>query len=197
MRTGPWKAARLLTGIPPDESHLFYLPASKFLYPRPRRWSRGLFRKKAARYRRGGESFIIWTGGIMKKEIRYKPIETRTYKLRNPAMTFFCPLCRMERAVTVRPGLKPIHFLQITLVTLFLVWLSWSLMGLGAFVWFFVVWGIFEAVLRVTFRKEVPCPHCGFDASWYKRDVKMARKLVSEFWAGKKPVELPETHQKS
>lgn len=133
----------------------------------------------------------------MKRETLHKPIESRTYKLRNPAMTFYCPLCRMEREITVRPRLKPLHFLQMIFVTLLLIAVSWSLMGLGSLVWFFVVWGIFEAVLRATFRKEVPCPHCGFDASWYKRDVKVARKLVSEFWEGKKPPPAPETHQKS
>ena len=133
----------------------------------------------------------------MKKDALFKPIESRTYKLRNPAMTFYCPLCRMERSVTVRPRLKAIHFLQIILVTLFLIAISWSFMGLGSLVWFFVVWGTFEAVLRATFRKEVPCPHCGFDASWYKRDVKVARKLVSEFWEGKKPPQAQENQQKS
>ncbi len=126
-----------------------------------------------------------------------KAIDTRQYKYRNPAMTFYCPLCRTERAITVRPGLKPLHFVQMACVTGFLVWASWSLMGLGSFIWFFIVWGIFEAVLRATFRKEVPCPHCGFDASWYKRDVKVARKLVSDFWEGKKEPPAPETQQKS
>lgn len=126
-----------------------------------------------------------------------KPIDTRLYKYRNPAMTFYCPLCRTERAITVRPRLKPLHFVQIVCVTSFLVWAFWSLMGLGSLVWFFIVWGTFEAVLRATFRKEVPCPHCGFDASWYKRDVKVARKLVSEFWEGKKENLASESHQKS
>ena len=29
---------------------------------------------------------------------------------------------------------------------------------------------------------ELPCPHCGFDATWYKRDVKVARRQVLDFW---------------
>jgi len=118
--------------------------------------------------------------------MKAKAIETRHYKYRNPAMTFYCPLCSTPRVITITPGLKPLHYVQIVFVTLLLVWMFWSLMGLGSLVWFFVVWGIFEGTLRTSFRKEVPCPHCGFDASWYKRDVKVAKRLVSEFWADKK-----------
>jgi hypothetical protein len=46
----------------------------------------------------------------------------------------------------------------------------------------FLVWGGFEFIKRSLFKKEIPCPHCGFDASWYKRDIKVARKLVQEYW---------------
>ncbi len=55
----------------------------------------------------------------------------------------------------------------------------------GAFS-FFLVWAFFEAALRLNFRKEVPCPHCGFDASWYKKDVNVARRKVDEFWGDHK-----------
>tara|TARA_Y100000590_G_scaffold457597_1_gene610579 strand:+ start:3571 stop:3861 length:291 start_codon:yes stop_codon:yes gene_type:complete len=50
---------------------------------------------------------------------------------------------------------------------------------------FFVFLGVFEWVRRANYRKELPCPHCGFDASWYKKDVKVARKLVADHWAAK------------
>jgi hypothetical protein len=43
----------------------------------------------------------------------------------------------------------------------------------------------FEGIRRMLFSRQVPCPHCGFDASWYKRDVKVARRLVGEFWGDK------------
>ena len=33
--------------------------------------------------------------------------------------------------------------------------------------------------------KQISCPHCGFDATWYKRDVKVARQLVKDFWVQK------------
>ena len=46
----------------------------------------------------------------------------------------------------------------------------------------FVIWALFELFIRTLFRREIPCPHCGFDASWYRKDVKMARRLVKDFW---------------
>lgn len=51
---------------------------------------------------------------------------------------------------------------------------------------FFLIWAGFEWIRRATYRKEIPCPHCGFDASWYKKDVKVARRLVEEHWVDKK-----------
>ena len=38
-------------------------------------------------------------------------------------------------------------------------------------------------------KSEIPCPYCGFDASWYKKDVKIARKKVQEFWKKKENIE--------
>ncbi len=47
---------------------------------------------------------------------------------------------------------------------------------------FFLFWAGFEAALRLNFKKEIPCPHCGFDAAWYKKDVRIAKSKVKEFW---------------
>ena len=62
--------------------------------------------------------------------------------------------------------------------------------GLRSLVVFFMVWGAMEFSLRLLFKKEIPCPHCGFDASWYKKDVKVARQKVKEFWDQKKIKEI-------
>ena len=60
-----------------------------------------------------------------------------------------------------------------------------------------IVWGLFEGIHKLQFRKEIPCPYCGFDATWYKRDVKMARKAVKEFWAEEaiQPVHVEDSPQ--
>jgi hypothetical protein len=59
---------------------------------------------------------------------------------------------------------------------------------------FFIFWGFFEFFNKSFFRKEIPCPDCGFDATWYKRDVRVAKKLVSTYWDEKlgkiNPIEI-------
>ena len=44
-----------------------------------------------------------------------RPLESRVYKYKNPATSFFCPLCRTERAVTTSPRLTLKNYLQIFL----------------------------------------------------------------------------------
>ncbi len=125
-------------------------------------------------------------------------IDVRIYKVKNAALDFYCPLCRMERQVSYRVSLSSFNYVQIVMVSFVLVTLTFSRMQAFALVWPFLVWATFEIARRLLFKREVPCPHCGFDATWYKRDVKMARKLVSEFWEKKKnPSQSPKISRPS
>lgn len=117
--------------------------------------------------------------------MKKRPLETRTYKYKNKDRNFFCPLCRTERNVPVSPRLTKKNYLQIFLTSIVLGAILYPIMGVESFVVFFAVWGLFELAIRSDFKKQVPCPHCGFDATWYKRDVKVARQKVAEFWAQK------------
>jgi predicted RNA-binding Zn-ribbon protein involved in translation (DUF1610 family) len=113
----------------------------------------------------------------------HAPLEKRTFKFKNPHMEFYCPLCGTQRAMTTNPHLSAMNYLQMTLVTVAITACLYPFMELKGIFSFFVVWACFEAALRLNFRKEVPCPHCGFDASWYKKDVKVAREKVDQFWS--------------
>ncbi len=106
----------------------------------------------------------------------------RTYKVKNPAITFFCPLCRTERGMIYTPDLSPKNYAQIAIISVIVMALFYPLMEVKVFFLAFVVWGIFEAVKKVLFRREVTCPHCGFDATWYKKDVRVAKRMVKNFW---------------
>lgn len=110
----------------------------------------------------------------------------RPYRYKDPKEKFFCPLCKTERAFTVGHRLTLKHYLQIMIVTAFVSLLLYPLMGFEGLFSFFAVWAGFEIGIRASFRKEIPCPHCGFDASWYKKDITVAKKLVDEFWATRK-----------
>ena len=116
---------------------------------------------------------------------RHAPFQTRTLRYKNPAMRFFCPLCSTERAMQADPHMSLKNYLQVGIISVVLMALTWSFMGPRSVFWFFPVWACFEVAFSLNFRKEVPCPHCGFDAGWYKKDVKVARQLVDEFWQRK------------
>lgn len=118
---------------------------------------------------------------------KYKPLESRTFRYKNPSMEFFCPLCGTQRAIVTAPRLSAKNYLQMILLTTMTTMALWNVMNWRSVFFFFFYWALFEGTRRSMFRKEVPCPHCGFDASWYKRDVKMAKQLVHNFWESRTP----------
>lgn len=117
-----------------------------------------------------------------------KPLESRVYKYKNKSRNFFCPLCRTERNVSVSPRLTKKNHFQIILCTIVLGSMLYPFFGVESFVVYFALWGSFELAIRSDFKKQVPCNHCGFDATLYKRDVRVARQKVADFWAQKQTV---------
>lgn len=109
----------------------------------------------------------------------------RTFRLKNPSKEFFCPLCSTKRAFTISPRLTQKNYFQIVMMSVFFAMVLYPFMEWRGVFAFFPIWVSFEATIRILFRKEIPCPHCGFDASWYKRDIKVARRIVKEFWASR------------
>ncbi|MCF8057648.1 MAG: hypothetical protein K9K67_00015 [Bacteriovoracaceae bacterium] len=131
------------------------------------------------------------------REKTWNPLEARTYRFKKHALQFFCPLCRTERCITIGHRLTYLNYMQITLLTALVTASLYSVAGLKTLAVFFPIWLTFEMTRRMLFSKEVPCPHCGFDASWYKRDVKVARKRVAEFWDQKTPTIQPANENES
>jgi hypothetical protein len=117
-----------------------------------------------------------------------RALESRVYKYKNKNSVFFCPLCRTERGISTSPRLSRLNIVQILLTSLVLMGALYPFMGVKSFFVFFIVWAVFELGIRTDYKKQVACPHCGFDATWYKKDVKVARQLVKDFWAQKQPV---------
>lgn len=121
-------------------------------------------------------------------------LENRPFRFKKAAMEFFCPLCRSERAITTGPRLTQVNYIQISLLTFVTSFSLWSLMEWRSLFCVFIYWGAFEGTRRMLFRKEVQCPYCGFDAGWYKKDVKVARRLVDEFWQLRSSSEIDPNH---
>ncbi|HXH31437.1 MAG TPA: hypothetical protein VNJ01_11535 [Bacteriovoracaceae bacterium] len=93
----------------------------------------------------------------------------------------FCALCRSPRKLRYSRRIASRQVIQIFVLAIVLTaatypWLAWKgIMGLP------VIWAIFESVHKSLYRKDLKCPFCGFDPTWYKKDVKFARKQVEEF----------------
>jgi C4-type Zn-finger protein len=119
-------------------------------------------------------------------------VDARRFVYKNPKTNFYCPLCRTKRSFLTSPRLSKMNWLQMVLITVVLSACLYPIAQLKSVFVFFVVWALFEGAVRVVFRKEIPCPHCGFDASWYKKDVKIARRIVEDFWDDKKTLQTSE-----
>ena len=106
----------------------------------------------------------------------------RFYKIKNPAKSFLCALCRSPRQMKYKKSLSMKNFGQILVMSIFCMWAFYPLMHEKAILLLFLIWPIVEGTNKILYRKEIPCPYCGFDATWYRRDVRVAKKLVEEFW---------------
>ena len=114
------------------------------------------------------------------------------YRIKNAAIRFFCPLCGNDRGLQHRSSLGLQNYAHILLMGLILNVILWPFMGPKALFAGLLIWPIYEWIHKAIYRQDLPCPHCGFDAAWYKRDVQMARKIVQEFWQKKNPPQQDE-----
>lgn len=119
--------------------------------------------------------------------------KNRFVKIKNPKKEFLCALCSAPRQMRYSKNLSRKNYLQIVVTSVLLSWLLFSFVGPKALFSIFFVWTAFEVTNKFLYRKEIPCPYCGFDATWYKRDIKLARKKVEEFWTLKS--EGPDTSE--
>lgn len=119
---------------------------------------------------------------------KLNPLQTgRFYKVKNPNKNFLCALCSAPRSMKYSKNLNRKQAFQILLISVTLSWLFYPIVGPESVFAVFLVWTIFEMVNKMLYRKEIPCPYCGFDATWYRRDVKKANELVKDFWATNYP----------
>lgn len=110
------------------------------------------------------------------------PLESRPYKLKNPSYNCFCPLCRTERQMKYRKNLSWVQYAQLIFASAVATYFLFPVMKEKSVFLFFILWPTLEITNKILYRKELSCPYCGFDATWYRRDVKIARRKVQDFW---------------
>jgi hypothetical protein len=115
------------------------------------------------------------------------------FKVKNSKNEFLCALCKAPRQMRYSKNLSKVFYLRLLLLSAFLGWALHPVMGVKALAGILVLWPIAEFVNKILYRKEIPCPYCGFDATWYRRDVKIAKKKVETFWSER----LPERQEKA
>jgi rubredoxin len=121
------------------------------------------------------------------EQINFGPTENQVRSIfAKNKVSFFCPLCRTPRQLKYRSDLSKFNYLQILVVSAMMIYFLFDFIGVKSLLVVFFNWIFFEATNKFLFRKNIPCPDCGFDATWYKKDVKMAKRKVAEFWARNK-----------
>ncbi|MCO4755015.1 MAG: hypothetical protein KC478_11080 [Bacteriovoracaceae bacterium] len=111
----------------------------------------------------------------------------RFYKVKNPTKNFICALCRAPRQMKYTKNLNWKNYLQLLVLTACASYLLFPFVGLKGLYVSLLLWPAIEMSNKLLYRKEIPCPYCGFDATWYRRDVKVARKKVEQFWSTNYP----------
>jgi hypothetical protein len=90
----------------------------------------------------------------------------------------YCALCRTPRVVRYGRKLTPQNYAQIVLVTATLTWLLFNALQWKTLGAFFIIWAAFDLSKKLLYRRDLKCKACGFDPTWYKRDVRVARRQV-------------------
>lgn len=125
-----------------------------------------------------------------KKTQSFHPmVDPRPYRHKNAVFNFLCPLCGVERQFTKSYKLSREKYIQIVILSGSLTLLFYPVFEFKGLIFFPVCWALFEFWARINYRKDIACPHCGFDAAWYKKDVPYAKQLVHQFWGDKVKVE--------
>lgn len=93
----------------------------------------------------------------------------------------FCALCRSPRKLRYPRHLSVLNYIQILIIAVSLGAVSYPWLGLKSVIVLPIIWVFFEGIHKSLYRKDLKCPSCGFDPTWYKKDVKLARRKVEEF----------------
>lgn len=109
------------------------------------------------------------------------------FKVKNSKKEFLCALCKSPRQLRYTKNLSKLVYVRLFLLSSFLVWTLFPYIAEKSILLVLPIWPIAEFANKMLYRKEIPCSYCGFDATWYRRDVKVAKRKVDDFWAERLP----------
>lgn len=98
---------------------------------------------------------------------------------------FYCPLCRVERRISMRPRPSVWHFFQLSLLSVVFTLAAWPWFSWKGLVSFLPFWTGFEIIFRLRLRASIPCSQCGFDPYLYLDNPERAKKEIDLYWRNK------------
>lgn len=124
-------------------------------------------------YTRKRKNTIHW------KKTVWNPSHTGNYH-------FFCPQCRKERQIGLKPSpWQGKYLFRVALTSAVIAMATSPVWGIKGAIIFVPLWAAFEIYYRLKVRSLLSCPYCGFDPYLYITDVKRARKEMERFWREK------------
>jgi len=106
----------------------------------------------------------------------------KTFKAnQNEKTQCFCAHCRSPRVIRYSRRLMVRHYFQILTLGFVFTASTHPWFGLSGAFALPLIWATFESTHKALYRRDLKCPFCGFDPTWYKKDVKVARRKVEEF----------------
>jgi hypothetical protein len=93
----------------------------------------------------------------------------------------FCALCSSKRTLRYSRHLQGRHYLQMVVLVIGISAASFPYFHLKGLFTLPLIWAIFESIHKSLYRRDLKCPYCGFDPTWYKKDINLARRKVEDF----------------
>ena len=131
---------------------------------------------------------------------RAKRVNWKWRERSQPSWSFFCPLCRDNRKVSIQARMTFRHVAQLGLTSIVFSLATWNWLGWRGLISFVPFWTLFEIVYRIKRRAALYCPNCGFDPYLYLTDPQRAREEIENHWRKKfaeKGVPFPEKDRSS
>jgi hypothetical protein len=90
----------------------------------------------------------------------------------------YCALCGIKRVFKGERKLTNKMYAQIISIGGFLSLILYPIFEWKSLISLVIVAITYEFVNMSIYRKEVKCPHCGFDPVWYRKNWRLAKTMV-------------------
>jgi hypothetical protein len=106
---------------------------------------------------------------------------------RNASKKFvFCALCGIKRQFLGHRSLTKKMWFEVLSIGSLLSVLLFPLLEFKGLISLGLVAMIYDFANMSVYRKEVRCPHCGFDPIWYRKNWRLAKTMIQTTIADKK-----------